>query len=297
MTTFVYSHPDIFLHDAAAQHCAMERDRIARVYDQVSRVEGVVLREAEAASMEQLSRNHTAEFLEELHQNAPTADGQQHYIDNETVLNRHTWRTLLLSAGAACQAVDAVQSHAADNAFCVTYAGHHAQTGAAGGFCFINPVAIAARHALALGAERVAVLDIDTHSGNGTILSLMNEPRAIFAETYQAGYPGSFLPGFCPQNVHRRRCDSQNAFRQGWTALLAEVARFEPTLILVSAGFDAHRADPLGLIGLCDDDYRWVAQAILAVNTSVVACLEGGYNVDVTGRCAAKFVEELTRAS
>lgn len=297
MTTFVYSHTDIFLHDAAAGHCAMAPDRIARIYAKVASVPDVVLKVAREASREQLERNHTPEFVEQLLSCTPTEDGRHHYIDNETVLNRHTWRTLVLSAGAACQAVEAVQHGAADNAFCVTYAGHHAQNESAGGFCFINTAAIAARHALATGSDRVAVLDIDTHSGNGTVLSLMDEPRSIFAETYQAGYPGSFLPGFCPENIHRRRCDSPEEFRRSWTALLKEIASFKPSLIIVSAGFDAHREDPLGTIGLADEDYRWVAREILEVNPNVVACLEGGYNVEVTGRCAAAFVEELTRAA
>lgn len=275
----------------------MAPDRIARIYAKLAAVPDVALKVAQEASRAQLERNHTSDFVEQLFDNTPTVDGQQHYIDNETVLNRHTWRTLVLSAGAACQAVEAVQRGTADNAFCVTYAGHHAQSGAAGGFCFINTVAIAARHALATSSKRVAVLDIDTHSGNGTVLSLMDEPRALFAETYQAGYPGSFLPGFCPENVHRMRCSSPQDFRRAWTALLVKVKNFDPCLIIVSAGFDAHRDDPLGTIGLSDEDYRWVAREILAVNANIVACLEGGYNVDVTGRCAAAFVDEMTRAS
>jgi acetoin utilization deacetylase AcuC-like enzyme len=296
MRTFVFSHPDIFKHDAAARHGAMAPDRIARIYDKVAAVPNIALHDAQEATAEQLERNHTPDFVSQLKDNTPTEDGQHHYIDGETVLNRHTWRMLSLSAGAACQAVDAVKSDQAQNAFCVTYAGHHAKADTAGGFCFLNPVAIAARHALAVGFKRVAVLDIDTHSGNGTVLSLMDVPRVMFAETFQEGYPGTYLPGFSPENIHRKRCDSPEEFRRAWTALLAEVEDFNPSVIIVSAGFDAHRADPLGTIGLCDNDYRWVAREILAVNSKVVACLEGGYNVEATARCAAAFVEELTYA-
>lgn len=292
MPTHVYSHPDIFLHDAAG-HVAMATDRIARIYAQVSAVPGVVLHQAREATQAELERNHSADFLGQLRENTPAEDGMRHYIDNETVLNRHTWRALTLSAGAACQAVDAVLDGTAANAFCVTYAGHHAQEEAAGGFCFTNQAAIAARHALARGAQRVAVLDIDTHSGNGTVLSLMGDERVLFAETFQAGYPGNFLGGFCPDNVQRERCSSPAEFRQSWTDLLAKVAAFAPDIIVVSAGFDAHRADPLGAMGLCDEDYRWVAGEILNVNRRVVACLEGGYNVEVTARCAALFTGEL----
>jgi acetoin utilization deacetylase AcuC-like enzyme len=296
MATHVYSHPDIFLHDAAG-HVAMATDRIARIYAQVAAVPGVALQLAREATREELGRNHSAEFLDQLEQNTPREDGQRHYIDNETVLNRHTWRALTLSAGAACQAVDAVLAGTAANAFCVTYAGHHAQEGAAGGFCFTNQAAIAARHALSRGAQRVAVLDIDTHSGNGTVLSLMGDERVLFAETYQAGYPGNFLCGFCPDNVQRVRCATPAQFRQGWSELLASVTAFNPDLIVVSAGFDAHGEDPLGAMGLSDEDYRWVAREILQANRRVVACLEGGYNVEVTARCAALFAAELVAAA
>lgn len=295
MTTHVYSHPDIFLHDAAANHKAMASDRLERIYARVATVPGIRLCDARLATKEELERNHTSAFVGQLHAYTPREEGKHHYIDNETVLNRHTWRMIGLSAGAACQAVDSVLDAEASNAFCVTYAGHHAHTESAGGFCFTNQVAIAARHALSRGVSRIAVLDIDTHSGDGTVLSFMGNGHVLFAETYQMGYPYLALGEFCPDNILRARCSSAREFRAAWTTMLAEVKNFEPELILVSAGFDAHREDPLGTIGLRDEDYTWVAQQILSVNHRVVACLEGGYNVEVTSRCAAAFVEEMTR--
>lgn len=296
MTTRIYHHPDIFLHDAEASHVAMAHDRISQIFAAVAAVPGVDLVQAEAATLEQLHRNHEPDFIANLIARTPTDEGQSYRIDSETILNRHTWRAMELSAGAACQAVDAVIDGEAANAFCPVYAGHHAKYNHASGFCFINSIAIAAHHALSRGLTRVAILDIDTHSGNGTVLSFLDHPNVLFAETYQQGYPGSFLPGYVPANVHRRRVAAPYQFREGWADLLAKVAEFQPQLILVSAGFDAHMSDPLGLMNLLDQDYTQIARDILSVSPHVVACLEGGYDVPTTGRCAALFVQEMVAA-
>ncbi|KWU19104.1 histone deacetylase family protein [Burkholderia cenocepacia] len=287
MTT-VYSHPDIFLHDAHASHVAMESNRIADIYAAVSAVAGVQLQSARKATLAEFERVHDRNYLDVLR--APLGKGEEFRFDRETIVNEYTWDALAYSAGAVCCAVEAALSGAERAAFSVGYAGHHAQAGHASGFCFTNPIAIGAQHALALGAERVAVLDFDTHSGNGTILSLLHEPRVLFAETYQKGFPGAFMPGFTPGNVLRHRCGTAQEFVRSWTALLAKVREFRPSIVLVSAGFDAHRADPLGLIGVDDLDYAWLAAAITAVGAPVVAALEGGYSVKDTARCAALFV-------
>jgi acetoin utilization deacetylase AcuC-like enzyme len=293
MSTRIYHHPDIFLHDAEADHVAMESNRIAQVFERVSQVPGIELVEAAPATLAQIERNHDASFVWDLMNRTPRAAGEVYRIDRETILNRHTWRAMELSAGAVCQAVDAVIDGEATNAFCPVYAGHHAQYSQAGGFCFINMVAIGAHHALARGIERVAILDIDTHSGNGTALSFLQEPRVLFAETYQEGYPGSFLPGYCPPNIRRVRAKAPYQFWDGWNALLEEVAQFKPQLILVSAGFDAHFNDPLGLIKLSDADYVNITRKILDICPNVVANLEGGYHVSTTARCAALMVQEM----
>lgn len=290
-------HPDIFLHDATAKHVAMDPRRIATVQESVAAVAGVVSQLCEPASRAQLERVHDAEYLDELAATALLADGEIFAFDRETRLTRHSWRALELSAGGACQAVDAVLAGRARHAFNAGYAGHHAQAAHASGFCFTNPVAIAALHARAMGVERVAVLDIDTHSGNGTVLSLLRRPEILFAETYQQGYPGSFLPGVRPDHILREKCNKAREFGYAWTRLLERVKAFAPQLVLVSAGFDAHGADPLGVPGLSDEHYRWVADGIAALGAPVVATLEGGYSVPDTARCAALFVERLVAAS
>lgn len=293
-------HPDIFLHDQSVNHVAMNPHRIASVQACVGALEqsgGVQLELSTPASRAQFERVHEAEYLDRLAATAKLADGELYAFDRETRLSRHTWRALELSAGGACQAVDAVLSGRAQHAFNIGYAGHHAQADRASGFCFTNPVAIAALHARARGVERVTVLDIDTHSGNGTILTLLGHPEVLFAETYQKNFPGSFLPCVRPVHILREKCNITSEFGHGWTRLLAKVKAFNPELVLVSAGFDAHRADPLGYPGLSDDHYRWIADNIAALGAPVVATLEGGYSVPDTSRCAALFVERLAAAT
>lgn len=297
MNTLIIHHPDILLHDASAAHVAMAPDRIARTFKAVAAVPGVALVHAEPASREAFLLVHDADFIDNMFRKAPTKPGEfYHYDRRETIMNQHTLRALQLSAGAVCDGVDAVMDGRAKNVFCPVYAGHHAQAGHASGFCFTNQIAIGARHAIAKGLSRVAILDIDTHSGNGTILTLMNDPKILFAETYQPLYPGSFMPGYKPANILRTRVTSQAEFVAAWAAMLPKVAAFDPEIILVSAGFDAHKDDPLGTIKLTDDAYVAIARQILAINTRVVAMLEGGYNIEATPRCAALFVNELVRA-
>ena len=296
MTTAVYFHPEIFLHDFAANHGAKQTDRLFQICSAVLALPLIVPIVAEPATDEQILRNHTADFIDSLVQRSPKAKGGYYRIDNETILNQHTWRAMQFSAGAACHAVDKVLNNQVTNAFCPIYAGHHAQFRYAAGFCFINSVAIAAQHALARGVKRIAILDIDSRSGNGTVLSFVDEPRVLFAETYQPGYPGNFMPGVRPAHILRERCNSRQQFLDAWSALLPYIAAFEPELILVSAGFEAHESDPMAVIGLRDEDYTWIGEQIMKITPRIVACLEGGYEVETTSRCARLFVQAMAQS-
>lgn len=312
MTTLIVHHPDIALHDRHASHGIMADNRIDSVANAVLGVQGVTARLARPATILQLGRYHTQAYLDNLQRNAPTQPGQTHCFDDETQMNSHTWRALQLSAGAACDAVDAVMREEAVNAFCPVYAGHHAGPDSAEGFCIINTVAVAMHYAIAAGIKRLAVLDIDTHSGNGTIAAVRRydpgdpdcvpgagtDVSVLFAETYQNGYPGNFLVGRKPANVFRERVGARYQFFVAWEGeLLPTIRTFAPEMILVSAGFDTHMADPLGDVRLLDCDYPRIAQAILAVCPRVVAVLEGGYDIDATSRCAALFVESMVEAA
>jgi acetoin utilization deacetylase AcuC-like enzyme len=298
VTTAVYWHPDIFLHDANANHVAMVEDRIKRVFERVSAVPGVELREASPALPDAFRLVHANEFVDHLLAVAPVNEGETYAFDTETVMNRHTLRTLLLSTGAAISAVDAVVDSAVTNAFCAVYAGHHATPEWPQGFCFTNPVAIAARHALNRGVQRLAVIDFDTHSGNGTALCLASESeRVLFAETYQGGYPGTVFPKGTPPHILRTKCRNPSDFAHAWRRHLPKIAAFQPEMMLVSAGFDAHMRDPLGVMGLSDTAYPWLANELLAITPKVVAVLEGGYHEEATPRCAALFVSQLVKAA
>jgi len=293
----VTGHPDIFLHDATVQHCAMEATRILDIHAAVTAVEGVRVELSQPATRAQLERVHDAQYLDQLAKTAALPAGELFAFDRETKMSCHTWRALELSAGGLCQAVDAVIDGHAGHAFNVGYAGHHAQANHASGFCFTNPVAIAALHARARGLSRIAVLDIDTHSGNGTILTLLDKEGFLFAETYQQGYPGAFLPGVRPAHILREKCNKAREFTYAWSRLFEKLTAYQPQLVLVSAGFDAHRADDLGIPGLSDEHYRWVADGIAGLGAPVVATLEGGYAVTDTARCAALFTSRLVAAA
>lgn len=272
----------------------MRSTRIKEVCDAVLPLAGDNVRLAEPAEHDLFTLHHAKHYIDLLYMKAPKEDGEEWALDGETIMNRHTLRALELSVGGACQAVDLALSGEADKVFVLGYAGHHARHDRAVGFCFTNSVAIAARYAINKGVSRVAVLDFDTHSGCGTALGLMENENAIFAETYQAGFPGHFLPGYVPANLHRRRVDSPFEFSSAWDELLQKVVAYNPELVIVSAGFDAHLADPLGVIGLTDSDYVALTKKIRDLFPRVVACLEGGYDEKALPRCAALFYQHLT---
>jgi acetoin utilization deacetylase AcuC-like enzyme len=295
-TTAVFWNPDIFLHDLHANHAAMDAERIATVARTVLARENVEPLLAQPATAEQLERAHHPDYLEYLASSASLPEGKSIALALDTEMNRHTWRAMQLSAGAACQAVDAVRDGSIRHAFNPVYAGHHADHYGGDGFCFINTVLVGALHAQARGFERIAVLDFDVHSGNGTVMGLLDKPEFRFAETYQPGYPGAFMQKINrPEHILRRKCESRADVLTAWTGFFATLKAWRPDLVMVSAGFDAHRADPLGRLGLVDADYEWLAKGLLSLDAPIVASLEGGYTVTVTARCAALFTNTLAQ--
>ncbi|MCF8157566.1 MAG: histone deacetylase family protein [Rhodoferax sp.] len=220
------------------------------------------------------------------------AGGPSHaQIDPDTSLNVHTWDAALRAAGAAIAATDAVMAGEMDNAFCsVRPPGHHACKDTAMGFCFFNNVAIAARYALERhGLKRVAIVDFDVHHGNGTEDIVAGDQRILMVSFFQ--HP------FYPQGGARSNASNLvnvpvPAYTKGeqvrdlieahW---LPRLDVYKPEMIFISAGFDAHRADDMGQMGLVEADYAWITQRIMEVaqrhaKGRVVSCLEGGYNLD-----------------
>jgi acetoin utilization deacetylase AcuC-like enzyme len=230
--------------------------------------------------------------------------GVRRAFDPDTSANAGTLRAALRSAGAAVAATDAVISGRADNAFCaVRPPGHHATRDQTMGFCFFNNVAVAARHALDVhGLERVAIIDFDVHHGNGTEDIIANDERVLMASFFQqALYPfsggvplGTNMVNL-PVPAYTRGAAIRELIEMMWIPRLDE---FAPQMFFVSAGFDAHREDDLGQLGLVEADYEWITRRIkeLADKHShgrIVSCLEGGYNLGALARSVAAHLRVL----
>jgi acetoin utilization deacetylase AcuC-like enzyme len=229
-------------------------------------------------------------------------------LDEDTFLSPGSINATLRATGAACFAIDQIYAGKARNAFCATRPpGHHAEAATAMGFCLLNHVAIAARHAQAEhGAEKVAILDFDVHHGNGTQAIFENDGSVLYVSSHQDPlYPGT---GHADEtgcgnilNLPLPPDSGSAEFRRAWGVLgLPALRAFTPDLILVSAGFDAHEADPLAQLRLQFDDYDWITREICdyaatACAGRVVSVLEGGYNLEALGQCARVHVQALAR--
>jgi len=304
MTIGVFHHPDCARHDMGAGH-PEQPARMPAVLDALAGADfarALDWREAPAVRRAALERAHPADWLDGLAARAP-GDGVVP-IDGDTLLTPHALSAAARAAGGATAAVDAVIGGELAAAFCaVRPPGHHAERATAMGFCFYNSVAVAALHALAVhGLERVAICDFDVHHGNGTEDVFADDPRVLFCSTFQ--YP--LFPGKYRQSVAGRRVNCplpagtdgagfRTAVEQRWWP---ELDAFAPQLVLVSAGFDAHRADPLAGLELVEDDFAWVTRELAArarrlSGRGPVAVLEGGYDLAALGRSAVAHVGAL----
>ena len=307
MTTAFVSHPAFLLHEMGPYHPECP-ERISAITDRLiaSGLDTCLTHyTAPAASNEQLARAHGAGFIREVEDASPASG--LHFIDPDTALNAHTLDAARHAAGAAVLAVDLVMRDECTNAFCaVRPPGHHAERNRAMGFCIFNSVAVAATHAMTEhGVERVAVVDFDVHHGNGTEQIFANDPRVLMVSTFQHPlYPYSGLTDPAPNMVNVPLAAGSGgeqfraAVRDHW---LPALESFRPQLILISAGFDAHREDPLAGLEFVEADYAWVTRELIGVaerhaNGRVVSLLEGGYALSALGRSVAEHVRELLGA-
>lgn len=303
MSTLILHHDDCLAHDPGRMH-PESIQRIRSVLDALETLPGTVKLPAPRASLEQVLRAHDAEYWQSL-LDAEPLEGRV-MLDEDTFLSPGSINATLRGSGAACFAIDQIYAGKATNAFCATRPpGHHAEAAIAMGFCLLNHVAVAARHAQAEhGAERVAILDFDVHHGNGTQAIFEDDESVMYLSSHQAPlYPGT---GHADEtgcgnilNLPLPPDSGSDAFRKAWSVLgLPALHAFSPDLILVSAGFDAHEADPLAQLRLQYEDYGWITRAIgeyaaEACNGRVVSVLEGGYNLEALGQCARTHVEAL----
>ncbi|MDQ6640758.1 MAG: histone deacetylase family protein [Pseudomonadota bacterium] len=308
MTTAYYTHPDCRGHDMGAGHpeCPARLDAIEDHLIASGLQSALDCREAPAVDMAALGRAHSSGFVAELRDvlERVAAAGKHRAIDPDTIASPGTWQAVLHAAGAAVAATDAVLDGAVGNAFCaVRPPGHHATRDQAMGFCFFNNVAVAARHALDVrGLERVAIIDFDVHHGNGTEDIIAGDERVLMASIFQHPlypYSGAVPLGDNMINVpvppYTRGPAVRALIEENWLDRLDE---FRPQMVFVSAGFDAHRDDELGQLGLVEADYTWITEKIKALadkhaNGRIVSCLEGGYNLGALARSVAAHLRVL----
>jgi acetoin utilization deacetylase AcuC-like enzyme len=281
--------------------------RLSAIEDQLiaSRIDTLIERESPPLADEAaLLRVHTEAHVEYIRSRSPHEHEGYAPIDPDTSMNAHTWQAALRAAGAAVAATDAVIEGRYDNAFCsVRPPGHHAEPARAMGFCFFNNVAIAARHALEVhGLQRVAIIDFDVHHGNGTEAAFSGDSRVLMCSFFQHPfYPFSGAENQAanmvnlPMPARSKGMEVREAVDMMWLPRLHE---FKPEMLFVSAGFDAHREDDLGNMGLVEDDYTWLTEQVRTIANRyargrIVSCLEGGYNLSALGRSVVAHIRAL----
>jgi acetoin utilization deacetylase AcuC-like enzyme len=304
------THPACLEHDPGPWHPECP-DRLRAVLRVLEAEEFLPLMREEAplATIEQLCRVHPAEYVQAILDIAPEP-GDSVAIDADTVMSHGSREAALRAAGAAVHAVDAVMDGWARRAFAaVRPPGHHAERARAMGFCLFGNAAVAARHArVRWGLARVAVVDFDVHHGNGTQDVFFDDPTLFYASSHQFPcYPGTgrSVERGVAQNVVNAPLPpgaTGAAFRAAWSdTILPALDRFAPELLIVSAGFDAHKADPLAQLRLETADFGWITERLLEIAVRhcrgrLVSVLEGGYDLDALAASVALHVRTLLQA-
>jgi acetoin utilization deacetylase AcuC-like enzyme len=304
--TLLFTHDACFQHDTGRHHPESPA-RLRAVLDGLSGLAALSRRDAPRADPAEIARAHTPRFVAETLAAIPK---QGHgAIDADTIVSPGSGEAALRAAGAVIAAVDAVIAGEAANAFCaVRPPGHHAERERAMGFCLFNNVAIGAQRARQVhGLARVAVIDFDVHHGNGTQAIFEDDPHLFYASTHQWPlYPGTGARGETGVgnvvNVPLHPMAGSAEFRQAVNELiLPALEDFRPDLVMISAGFDAHRRDPLAQLNLVEADYAWVTERLLECagrhcSGRVVSSLEGGYDLEALAASAAAHVGALLAA-
>jgi acetoin utilization deacetylase AcuC-like enzyme len=304
LRTAYISHRDCHQHDTGESHPESAR-RLSAIEDRfVSTALFDVLRyfDAPAVTQSQLLRVHTQEYLESIEAMAPASGYTR--LDPDTVISPGSLQAARRAGGAVVLAADLVMGGKMESAFCcVRPPGHHAESARAMGFCIYNNIALGVAHALeAHRVQRAAIIDFDVHQGNGTEEIFSRESRVLFCSTFQ--HP--FFP-YTPLledarnrvNVPLDATAKSEEFRAAVTThWLPALERFEPEVVFVSAGFDAHRDDDMSHVSLTDQDFCWVTEQIVRVaersaSGRIISVLEGGYDLDSLARCVETHVRVL----
>ncbi len=308
MKTTIYTHDSALTHDTGAHH----PEQMARMATLMSLFDSLPFDKfsrssAPCAPMEYLLYAHRMDYIQAIKDAIPPTGIFD--LNGEVVLSPGTWHAALHAAGGVCRAVDDVVSGKTRRAFCAMRPpGHHALADKAMGFCLFNNVFIAARHAqIKYGLHKIAIVDFDVHHGNGTdAMTRAHDGSVLFISTHQYPlWPMSGLPEDnepCVQNWTFPPGTDSALFRKTYDErVIPALNAFKPELILISAGFDAHRDDPIGGMNLTEDDYDWVTRALCTVaNESaggkVISVLEGGYDLNALKSCTAAHLNALAAA-
>jgi acetoin utilization deacetylase AcuC-like enzyme len=305
MQTAYISHPLCLKHDMGLHH-PESPGRIHAIEDRLiatGLMDYLQRHDAPAATIEQLLRVHDEDYIASIESSVPP-QGIVH-LDADTALNQFSYLAALRAAGAVVLGVDLVMGKKAENAFCnIRPPGHHAERARAMGFCIFNNVAIGAAHALQHhGLQRVAIADFDVHHGNGTENIFRDEPRVMLCSTFQ--HPFYPYAGADSGNDHIINVplaagadgeEFRSAVKHHWLPVLES---FQPELLLISAGFDAHRDDEMAMLNLTETDYAWVTEALKQIAAKfahgrIVSALEGGYELHALGRSALAHIKVLS---
>jgi len=307
-TTAFFTHPDCRRHDMGEGHpeCPARLDAIEDHLIATGLDLALARHDAPLAEHIDLMHAHTEGYLIQLDDllEEVARTGDRHSVDPDTAVCPATRQAALRAAGAAVAATDLVIDGKAENAFCaVRPPGHHATRDQAMGFCFYNNIAIAARHALDVrGLERVAIVDFDVHHGNGTEDIVAGDDRILMVSFFQdklypfsGGVPKGTNMLNVPMAPYTRGMEVREMIAAEW---LPRLEAFRPQMIFISAGFDAHREDDLGQMGLVEADYEWITTQLVAVAAThakrrIVSCLEGGYNLSALARSVAAHLRAL----
>ncbi len=306
MQTAYISHPLSLKHDMGAHHPECPA-RVHAIEDQLiaaGLMDYLQRHEAPAATNEQLLRVHEEGYIDSIAASAPQ-QGIVYLDDGDTAMNPFSYQAALHAAGAVVLGVDLVMAGKAENAFCnIRPPGHHAERARAMGFCIFNNVAVGAAHALAQhGLQRVAIADFDVHHGNGTENIFHDEPRVMLCSTFQHPfypYRGADSGNDHIINVPLAAGTDGEGFRAAVTRhWLPALERFQPELLLISAGFDAHRDDDMAMLRLSEVDYQWVTVELKRIAEKyaqgrIVSVLEGGYELHALGRSALAHIKVLS---